>query len=246
MGRKRNRGGGLQVEQAEQLFRESGDFRYVALAIGKHPLDPPKWAMAACTEQIDRVEGLFRESDDFRYVAMAIGSCPLDPPRWAILECIELRLKSETVSALGETVTHIDEILDRTVLCLAEYRAEQFAKCAAIADRSDRAACIADIKKMALTSAFKKAIQYVDPSLMENRNEQLSSALDNLKKAWRREQIEELVDWEAAGLEPDGAFLEGFATTHRIERVMSEFFQPEYFDVDLQIWIAKELGVNIT
>lgn len=50
MGRKKSWGGAAQIERAEQMFRESGDYKYVALAIGSRPLDPPKWAMLACVK----------------------------------------------------------------------------------------------------------------------------------------------------------------------------------------------------
>jgi hypothetical protein len=34
--------------QAEKRFRKTGDFRFVALAIGERPHDPPDWALWAC------------------------------------------------------------------------------------------------------------------------------------------------------------------------------------------------------
>jgi hypothetical protein len=47
-GRKTGHSGHYHIANAERLFLETRDFRYVALAIGQHPYKPPSWAIEAC------------------------------------------------------------------------------------------------------------------------------------------------------------------------------------------------------
>ena len=47
-GPKLKHGGNFDIVNAERLFAETKDFRYVALAIGLHPVRPPHWAIEAC------------------------------------------------------------------------------------------------------------------------------------------------------------------------------------------------------
>lgn len=47
-GPKPKHGGNFYIVNAERLFSETNDFRYVALAIGAHPVRPPQWAIEAC------------------------------------------------------------------------------------------------------------------------------------------------------------------------------------------------------
>lgn len=59
MGRPRLISGPHQVENAHRLFlqsveRGSPDFRYVALAIGAEPFQPPRWAVWECILEKDR------------------------------------------------------------------------------------------------------------------------------------------------------------------------------------------------
>ena len=59
MGRNKRYGGGYSVQNAEEMFRQSAggagqggerDYRYVALAIGNSPANPPNWAILECIE----------------------------------------------------------------------------------------------------------------------------------------------------------------------------------------------------
>lgn len=47
-GPKLKHGGSFYIANAERLFFETNDFRYVALAIGANPVRPPDWAIEAC------------------------------------------------------------------------------------------------------------------------------------------------------------------------------------------------------
>lgn len=47
-GPKLKHGGNFDIMNAERLFLETNNFRYVALAIGANPVRPPSWAMEAC------------------------------------------------------------------------------------------------------------------------------------------------------------------------------------------------------
>ena len=47
-GRKTAHSGHYHIANAERLFSETKDFRYIALAIGEHPFEPPSWAIEAC------------------------------------------------------------------------------------------------------------------------------------------------------------------------------------------------------
>lgn len=60
MARPKLTSGPHQVANAELLFRQSvargkADFRYVALAIGAEPFQPPRWAVWECILEKDRV-----------------------------------------------------------------------------------------------------------------------------------------------------------------------------------------------
>lgn len=57
MGRNKRYGAGYSVQNAEEMFNQSvkdagpggeGDYRYVALAIGGSPANPPNWAILEC------------------------------------------------------------------------------------------------------------------------------------------------------------------------------------------------------
>lgn len=56
MGNKALKSGAEQITNAEALFDETGDFRYVALAIGAAPIAPPFWAMWECVAEHHRTE----------------------------------------------------------------------------------------------------------------------------------------------------------------------------------------------
>ena len=56
MGSRLLRSGPEQIAKAETLFAETGDFRYVALAIGAAPIAPPFWAMWECVAEHHRTE----------------------------------------------------------------------------------------------------------------------------------------------------------------------------------------------
>lgn len=90
-------------EEAEVFFRETGDYRYVAIAIGQSPSDPPHWARWACqlafwnNEQqapnsdtrlkaghlLDLMILFFKESQDSPGARIAVENATYKPPKVA-------------------------------------------------------------------------------------------------------------------------------------------------------------------
>ncbi|MFK4005022.1 hypothetical protein [Qipengyuania sp. NPDC077563] len=66
MSNKTRRSGHSHIENAQQLFERTGDYRYVALAIGSSPTKPPKWAMQACLAECERTESKAYSVDEDR------------------------------------------------------------------------------------------------------------------------------------------------------------------------------------
>lgn len=59
MGNKEIRSGGEEIARAKELFHQSleagePDFRFVALAIGSNPTNPPSWAILECRIECER------------------------------------------------------------------------------------------------------------------------------------------------------------------------------------------------
>ena len=85
---------------AEKHYRETGDARYIALAIGKTPENPPQWAIEACQK-------FFHKSKlrDFSNLWVQKGPPPTDADIELLEKMSVLIADGASVNAAARTVT---------------------------------------------------------------------------------------------------------------------------------------------
>lgn len=164
----------------------------------------PKTRRKGGALQIKEAASLFYQTRDYRYVALAIGASINDPPKWALIECWRLKKMEEREPALASSLPNAHGVLDRAVELIIEHEDAHFDKVRSGA-----------FKRLPLETALKRALLELAPGRDD------PTTVDLLKKAWKREATEELMDWEEReGDERGGAHLKGYKTTVRIDRVI--------------------------
>lgn len=179
---------------------------------------------------VRHAEELFKQSvadgkPDYRYVALAIGSAPASPPPWAMWACVELRQQEERIAARGID-SEIADILDLLVRFFDE-KQQEFER-----DHPDA-------RETYSPPSLRSAILHV-LAACGRRGGRSAGANDDwfrdIRNAWTWEQENDLVPssfWQ----------LEGFHTTSRIDRVMTQSVAAELgdpHDVQLWAWITKK------
>ena len=176
---------------------------------------------------IYRAEELFRQSEadgkpDYKYVALAIGAAPAAPPSWAVLACIELRQEEEGQAARGHP-TKVSAVLDDLVRFFDQKQREF--------ERQSQDS--PEIRLAYSPPSFRSALRQVLAS-DEGWKHEIDGANDDWQKpfrnAWRWEQENDLAPssfWQ----------LDGFNTTSRIDRVMTQSVAAELGDPeDMHVW----------
>jgi hypothetical protein len=164
---------------------------------------------------VEQAEQLFAQSvasgkPDYKYVALAIGASPAAPPDWAVGACIELRRAEEQKSSRG-ICNDVSDILDEMV--------RHF-------DRTERAFYESGERKGGYSPpSLRSTIRQATTALGQRKGD-VNRADDDwcrdIIRAWNEEQKHDRAPhsaWE----------LEGFVTTARIDRVLTQA-------------VAKELG----
>lgn len=158
---------------------------------------------------------LFEETGDYKYVALAIGAAVNDPPKWALIECWRLKKITQSDPAMATNLPAASRIMDRAIELMIEHEDQQRntptnENCSIQRMPSSGF----NVRPLPKETALKRALAEIAP----DREEQ--AAIEALKKAWQREEQEELVNWETDRREPNGVSIEGYRTTYRIERVI--------------------------
>jgi hypothetical protein len=166
-------------------------------------------------------------SPDYTFVALAIGASPAAPPSWAVWACIDARQNTERQTARGpDKIT--PPILDELVRHLARRQWSFESR-----DRSD-AEPDAEYRPPSFRSAVIEVAE-ADPNWRDKVSGADSDWYKPIVRAWNWEQQNDLARstfWT----------LEGFKTTARIDRVMTQTVAAEVGDpddVDVWTWVAK-------
>ena len=87
-----------EIPVAGERFADTGDYRYVMLALGLAPADPPEWATTAARTLASE------HRDRARFLVRSFGMNPSQPPEWVLRECMDFAdsVRNEVAEQVGE------------------------------------------------------------------------------------------------------------------------------------------------